>query len=157
MSEEPKVKDNVPAKHVGLMPRIQWRTLFMRVQMTSSESKAELARLLAAAEELEDVAAMISKPGGRFNTRPGLDIDEVVSLEITDRALRGIKLAVVRFLKPDNVKASPALIERMDLLAACAGFGTKFRKMIEVEAKLADAEDEQDEEPLNLSEEEKKA
>lgn len=157
MGDEAKVKDNVPAKHVGLMPRIQWRTLFMRVQTTSSENKAELARLLAAAEELEDVVALISKPGGRFNPKPGVEIDEVVSLEISDRALRGIKLAVVRFLKPDNVKASPALIERMDLLAACAGFGSKFRKMVEVEAKLGDAEDDHDEEPLNLSEEEKKA
>jgi hypothetical protein len=149
------VKKNVPVKHRGVLARIEWRNLFLKVQGCSTQNKADMGRLQAAAMELEDVSGMVEKKGGRFSPKPAIDIDEMIELEVSDLALKGIRVAVVRFLKPEDPKFNPVYAERKGVLDACEGFGSKFRKMVEAEAKLAESDELDEEEPLDLSEEKK--
>ncbi len=143
-------KENAPVKHIGILSRIHWQTLFIRVNNTTDTSKADDAKLQAAAYELEETCGITIKSGGRFWYSENLDQEEVIALELSDKALRGIKLAVVRFLT--NPQSIPAFAVRKDTLNACAGFGQKFRKMVELEAKLPDGQEAEDEAPLDIAE-----
>lgn len=154
MGEAPATKVNPPKPtHRAVLSKGHFRILFLRANMARAKNRSEERCLTAAVAELEDVAALEAKVGGIFNGKEFEKPDEKVEREFSDDATKGIKIAIVQGILGDGTGqvASATLAVKRDLLRASEAFGTKFRDLIEKEAKLPESEDLEDDKPLELA------
>lgn len=135
------------------MTREQWRTTFIRCELTSPPHKAALRWLSAACAELHDVAEVsVDAVGGQVRAKGFKDGrgDEVVPLKLTRDAVQGIKLAATMALTSAGGKPA-SLLERASILASLKYVGPEgvLMRKVTAEAELPDSKD-LDEDELDL-------
>ena len=122
----------------------------MKVASSQAQNRSEENWLRAAANELEPLAQVEIGIGVQITMPKLTDPNGLVDAELSDHAVRGIRVGLKQAIVGTQLMLRAPILEREDLLKAAAGFGSKFRKLVEKDAQLEDAKD-VDEEPLNLA------
>lgn len=141
--------ENKPARHRGLLARAHWRALFVKVASSQAGNRSEENWLRAAALELEPLAVVEIGVGAQVTLKKLDDPKSLIDAELSEHAIRGIRIGLRQGIVGNQLMPRAPTIEREDLLKAAAGFGGKFRKMVEKDSQLEEAKD-VDDEPLNL-------
>ena len=145
-----KIVENKPVRHRGLLARAHWRALFMKVASSQAGNRSEENWLRAAANELEPLAQVEIGIGVQITLPKLTDPNGLVDVELSDHAVRGIRVGLKQAILGTQLMLRAPILEREDLLKAAAGFGSKFRKLVEKDSQLDEAKDVEDG-PLNLT------
>lgn len=150
---DPKVVENKPVRHRGLLAKIHWRALFMKVASSQAANRSEENWLRTAVHELEPLAEVEIGVGASVTYPKLAKPEELVDAELSDHAVRGIRVGLKQAILGSQLLPRAPILEREDLLKAAAGFGARFRKMVEQDARLDEAKDIEDDKPLDLADE----
>jgi hypothetical protein len=146
-----RVVENKPVRHRGLLAKVHWRALFTKVATSQAQNRSEEAWLRAAVTELEPLAGVDIGVGAQVTYKKLEDLKGLVEAEISDHAVRGIRVGLKQAILGNQILPRAPILEREDLLNAASGFGAKFRKLVEQDSKLEEAKAVEDDEPLDLS------
>lgn len=149
--ETPKEKP----RHRAVMMKQHFRTIYLKVNQMYGATRSEERWLNAASNETEDHAELIEEPGAMFKGKEYKDPKELVQVDFTDDATKGIRLALVNAIKGDSVRnVPPATIAlKRDYLSIAASFGKKFKSMIEKETLPPEGKDLDEDDPLEIDDE----
>jgi hypothetical protein len=148
--------ENKVVMHRALLRRADVRELYLLIQRATPGNRTGERWLQAADQRLYDLSGVTYRAGGTYHLERLESPEEILEIEMSDDAVKGVKLAVVQHLLGDATRSRPVAdySQRKATLDFVKGFGRKFVALVEKEARLPESNDLDEEEPLDLAESE---